>query len=98
MKPNHHDWLRRNEGELLAGFGDARLIKHLDGKLELIGGSPADHTAAKEWISLFLHSAVVTFVPPRPRALEHPAGGVCPQESSLPRHPRREAPQTNARP
>jgi hypothetical protein len=30
----------------------------LDGKLELKDGSPEDRTAAKEWISLFMHDAV----------------------------------------
>jgi hypothetical protein len=74
MKPSQLvEWLRRSEPEHMARFGEARLIKHLDGKLEVIGGSPADHTAAKEWISLFLHNAVVTFVPPRaPRPPEPP--------------------------
>ena len=32
----------------------------------LIGGSPADHTAAKEWISLFLHNAVIRYPPSAP--------------------------------
>ena len=74
MKPNQLiDWLRHNEPETMARFGDARLIKHLDAKLELIGGSPADHTAAKEWISLFLHNAVVTFIPPRTPCPPEPA-------------------------
>jgi len=48
-----------NEGEVIAYFGQGRLVKKLDGKLELIGGSSDDRTAAREWISLFLHEAVV---------------------------------------
>jgi len=48
-----------NDGEVLACFGRARLVKHLDGSLELLGGSPSDHTEAKEWLSLFFHEAVV---------------------------------------
>lgn len=45
-----------DEGEVLAYFGKARLIKKLDGKLELVGGTDEDRTEAREWISLFLHS------------------------------------------
>ncbi len=46
----------------MARFGEARLVKKFDGKIELIGGSSEDRTAAKEWISLFLHEAVITGV------------------------------------
>jgi hypothetical protein len=35
------------------------LIKRLDGKLELKGGSKEDHAEAREWLSLFWHEAVV---------------------------------------
>ena len=41
-------------GTLLAGFGDARLMRHLDGRLELVGGSEADRNAALEWLTQFL--------------------------------------------
>ena len=44
----------------LASIGEARLVKHLSGKIELLGGSPDDRRAAKEWCSLFLHEAVIT--------------------------------------
>lgn len=44
--------------ETLATFGRARLVRHLNGKIELLGGSPADRRAAREWCSLFLHDAV----------------------------------------
>jgi hypothetical protein len=46
--------------KVIAQFGNAQLIKTQDGKWELRGGSTSDHTAAKEWISLFLHEAVVS--------------------------------------
>jgi hypothetical protein len=49
----------KDEGEVVAGFGEARLIKYLDGKLELKGGSEGDRIEAREWISLFWHEAVV---------------------------------------
>lgn len=47
-----------NEGETIACFGQARLVKKLNGTYELVGGSERDRTAAREWISLFLHVAV----------------------------------------
>jgi hypothetical protein len=50
---------RRNEAELVAGFGQARLVKMLDGKYELRGGSHDDRLAAQEWISMFFHESIV---------------------------------------
>ena len=49
----------RDEGEVMASWGEARLIKYLDGKTELRGGSEQDRAAAEEWMSLFWHEAVV---------------------------------------
>jgi hypothetical protein len=49
----------RDEGELIASWGEARLIRYLDGKSELKGGTKEDRLAAHEWISLFWHEAVV---------------------------------------
>ena len=49
----------RDEGEVTASWGEARLIKYLDGKLVLKGGSKEDRMAAREWISMFLNDAVV---------------------------------------
>jgi len=43
---------------LIASFGRAKLVSRADGRLELRGGSDADRTEAKEWISLFMHDAV----------------------------------------
>jgi hypothetical protein len=51
--------LYKDEGEAIAIFGEAKLVKYLDGKLELKGGSKEDRQAAREWISMFLHDAVV---------------------------------------
>ena len=50
--------LFQDEGEVVAGWGEARLIRYLDGKVELKGGSKEDRLAAQEWISLFWHEAV----------------------------------------
>jgi hypothetical protein len=49
----------RDEGEVVASWGQAQLIKYLDGKVVLKGGSKEDRLAAHEWISLFWHEAVV---------------------------------------
>jgi hypothetical protein len=51
--------LFKDEGELIAGWGEAQLIRYLDGKVELRGGSKEDRIEAREWISLFWHEAVV---------------------------------------
>ena len=52
--PKHHD-----EGAVIAAWGEAKLIKHLDGKTELRGGSDHDRAEARERMSLFWHEAVV---------------------------------------
>jgi hypothetical protein len=44
---------------IVARFGGAVLKKNPDGKWLLEGGSPGDRIAAREWISLFLHEAVL---------------------------------------
>ena len=49
----------RDEGEVVAAWGQAQLIRYLDGKTELRGGSREDRLSAHEWISLFWHEAVV---------------------------------------
>ena len=49
----------KDDGEVVAAWGQAHLIKYLDGNLELKGGSKEDRLAAHEWISLFWHEAVV---------------------------------------
>ncbi len=54
----HHIWEIKNE-RVIASFGEARLMKRADGRLELRGGTADDQTAAKEWISLFMHEAVL---------------------------------------
>jgi hypothetical protein len=70
MKLNLLARIKQNDGELIASFGAARLVKQLNGKFQLLGGSAADRTEAKEWCSLFLHEAV--FVS-EPRQVRHAA-------------------------
>jgi hypothetical protein len=52
--------------ELIATFGDARLLKLSDRTYELRGGSPADRAAAAQWISLFMPKDIVHGLPPPP--------------------------------
>ena len=49
----------KDQGEVVASWGQAQLIKYLDGKVVLKGGSKEDRLAAHEWVSLFWHEAVV---------------------------------------
>ena len=56
------------QGEVIASWGEAKLVKTQDGKLELRGGSKEDRGEAREWISLFWHEAVVGVT----RPLNHP--------------------------
>ena len=61
MKIGHLFSEPADSGELIAVFGDAKLVKTFDSKYELRGGSKEDRTAAQEWISLFMHELVLTF-------------------------------------
>jgi hypothetical protein len=49
----------KDEGEVMASWGEAQLIKYLNGRTELRGGSKEDRIAVREWISMFLNNAVV---------------------------------------
>ena len=49
----------KDEGEVVASWGEAQLIKYLNGRSELRGGSKEDRAEAREWMSLFWHEAVV---------------------------------------
>lgn len=46
------------DSELIATFGQAKLVKQKNGRFELRGGLPDDRFEAHEWASLFLHEAV----------------------------------------
>lgn len=47
------------EGDIIAIFGQAQLIRTRRGQYELIGGGREDQAEAREWISLFMHNAVI---------------------------------------
>jgi hypothetical protein len=48
-----------NSWTVVATFGAARLLRDQKGRMELRGGSRSDCIAAVEWISLFMHEAVL---------------------------------------
>ena len=48
---------------LIARFGAARLFERPDGRAELRGGTDAERTEAKEWLSLFEHETVLHVAP-----------------------------------
>ena len=42
------------ETEVLASLGEARIVKHLDGKLEIVGGTPEERAEAGQWMRQLL--------------------------------------------
>ena len=50
---------RAEKAKVVVIFGRAQLIKHRDGRMELRGGSRGERLEAREWISIFMHEAVV---------------------------------------
>jgi hypothetical protein len=59
MKLKFLDQTQRRGQELIARFGHASLVKLSDGQWRLQGGTEEDRHTAREWISLFMHEAVV---------------------------------------
>jgi hypothetical protein len=59
MKILVNGWNERHRLDLIACFGKARLLARADGRAELRGGTRSERTEAKEWISLFMHEAVL---------------------------------------
>jgi hypothetical protein len=53
------------ELNVIATFGNARLVRNCEGKFELMGGSKDERAQAEEWISLFMHEAVIGQSRPR---------------------------------
>jgi hypothetical protein len=60
MKNRIMQWLGPAE-RVIVRFGEARLVDKENGMVELRGGTASDRTAAKEWVSLFMQEAVLTF-------------------------------------
>ncbi len=63
LKPDVFPRLPWDEGEIVASFGAADLIRHYDGGWELQGGSPSDHAVAREWCAHFQHDATFPSLP-----------------------------------
>jgi hypothetical protein len=61
MKNAHLFPEQADSGEVIALFGGAKLVKTIDSKYELRGGSKGDRIAAQEWVSMFMHEMVLTF-------------------------------------
>jgi hypothetical protein len=59
MKLQSCDETQARGQEVIARFGKAVLIKQPNGAWQLKGGSEEDRFSAREWISLFMHEAVV---------------------------------------
>jgi hypothetical protein len=59
MKLDYCDENQVRGQEVIARFGKAALIRRPDGTWQLKGGSDEDRLSAREWISLFMHEAVV---------------------------------------
>lgn len=54
MRHRSFDLPEQEREELIAGFGGAEIIKHLDGKLEIRGGTEQEKTQTHEWMKQFL--------------------------------------------
>ncbi|MGH7967255.1 MAG: hypothetical protein ACREIC_00865 [Limisphaerales bacterium] len=63
MKIKNWFVLLRDEGEMIARFGQARLMRRLNGRVELVGGTSEDRIEAREWISIFFHEIVALEIP-----------------------------------
>jgi len=48
---------------MVTTFGSAELVTNQKGQVELRGGTKVDQISAKEWISLFMHEAVLRIRP-----------------------------------
>ncbi|MEI7732231.1 MAG: hypothetical protein WCO56_21830 [Verrucomicrobiota bacterium] len=56
----------RKQQAIVAMFGNAKLLALGDGTVELCGGSATEQSEAKEWLSLFMHEAVLRTAGRRP--------------------------------
>ena len=60
----------RPEWEVIAGVGGAQLVKHLDGKWELRGGTAEDERALREWVERFLPEVAAVLPGPEERRIK----------------------------
>jgi hypothetical protein len=59
----------KKQPRIVAAFGRAILVKLTGANYELRDASHDEFTAAKEWVSLFMHEACVQLEPPAPPSL-----------------------------
>jgi hypothetical protein len=71
MKSKNSSWLGLAPVETIARFGAATLVRTLDGRHELIGGTSEQHAAAREWCSLFAPEIVFTSAPQATSSTRH---------------------------
>ena len=55
------EYCRAQDGELIAEFGAARLVRRLNGRCEVRGGSTADLEAARLWCAIFCRDVPITW-------------------------------------
>ena len=67
MRQKSYYYDERTKPEVIAGFGTAELVRHLDGRFELRGGSAEDHRAAREWVEQFYRKALYALPSPPDR-------------------------------
>jgi hypothetical protein len=79
MKLTNFSWFSSATVETIARFGAARLVRKLDGRHELTGGMPSEHSAAREWCSHFAPEIVFTSAP----QAASPARHRCPMRHAL---------------
>jgi hypothetical protein len=61
MRRHFDDFQKRMEPELIASLGDAQIVKHLDGKVEIRGGTEQNRADAHAWMKQFnVQSAPLT--------------------------------------
>lgn len=48
------DYTETETSELIACFGSAQLIKYLDGRFQLRGGTASDRQRACDWLEMFM--------------------------------------------
>lgn len=59
MRFKYADWIHQDSDKVMAVFGQEKLVRRLDGKTTLCGGTEQNRTTAKEWIALLWHEAVL---------------------------------------
>jgi hypothetical protein len=67
MKNRHPSTKPGTQPRIVATFGKAELVRTAGCNYELRGASSDDFTAAKEWVSMFMHEAVLRTTPVRHR-------------------------------